>query len=509
MPENENQKPPKVFISYSHDTPAHKQWVAEFASKLVKNGVDVIFDQWDLGLGDDIPKFMERGVSESDRVLMICTDQYVKKADDGKGGVGYEAMIVTGELVRDLGTSKFIPVVRQAKGSALLPRSVSTRFYINLSEEQNYDEQFESLLRELHEVPANRKPPLGKNPFAQQPSGTETPPALSKSGLTIDITEILSDIPSIYHAALDVARQGDLLVWRKIIRQATNPIQEQLKQWRQKYDAQPPKDIKNLNAATLEGISIYAPLFSIALAGVESGRDKFLNQIGFIDEIINPRGWNWAGYTVYSNLPYTIAYIYQALHGGICMQTGQFLQVIKFARSRITLNDNKSYPINKCHNIVGWPDTLGGNSRTGWQFLMNLPEQWKWLEELYGTRDEYREAICAYYIAMNIIEFADTIAENKEDMLKDAQAKRIQIDLDLPLEFMREDKNIVRKGYRLLLTEPEKVRMIWQSKKIPDAKMKELWPVWIFHLKLWLSSQGFFMGMFQIVHENIFDELEQ
>jgi len=214
MSENEDQKTPKVFISYSHDTPSHKQWAAELASKLVKNGVDVIFDQWDLGLGDDVPKFMERSVSESDRVLMICTEQYVKKADEGKGGVGYEAMIVTGELVRDLGTSKFIPVVRQARGSAVLPRSVSTRFYVNLSEDKNYDEQFDSLLRELHEVPTSRKPHLGKNPYAQQPFGAETPPAPSKSSIAIDITQILSDIPSVHDTAIEVARQGDLIIWR-------------------------------------------------------------------------------------------------------------------------------------------------------------------------------------------------------------------------------------------------------------------------------------------------------
>ena len=65
--------------------------------------MDVILDQWDLGLGDDVPKFMEKAVGDADRVLMICTEPYVHKADEGKGGVGYEAMIVTGELVSKRG----------------------------------------------------------------------------------------------------------------------------------------------------------------------------------------------------------------------------------------------------------------------------------------------------------------------------------------------------------------------------------------------------------------------
>lgn len=149
----EEQKIPKVFISYSHDSPDHKRWVTELASKLVDHGVDVVLDQWDLGLGDDVPKFMEKSVRDADRVLMICTETYVNKADDGQGGVGYEAMVVTGELVRNLGTSKFIPVIRQKAKPQLLPKSVTTRFYIDLSDEENFDVQFEALLRELHQAP--------------------------------------------------------------------------------------------------------------------------------------------------------------------------------------------------------------------------------------------------------------------------------------------------------------------------------------------------------------------
>lgn len=166
---------PKVFISYSHDDQDHKRWVAEFASALRNKGVEVHFDQWDLGPGDDIAMYMEQSVRGADRVLMICTEQYVHKADGGKGGVGFEAMIVTGELVRDLGTSKFIPILRQTAGNNLLPISLSTRFYVDLGKPDKYEEQFETLLRELHKMPAEEKPPLGKNPFTISHSALESP----------------------------------------------------------------------------------------------------------------------------------------------------------------------------------------------------------------------------------------------------------------------------------------------------------------------------------------------
>ena len=39
-----NAAAPRVFVSYSHDSQDHKNWVLTLATRLVKNGVDVILD---------------------------------------------------------------------------------------------------------------------------------------------------------------------------------------------------------------------------------------------------------------------------------------------------------------------------------------------------------------------------------------------------------------------------------------------------------------------------------
>ena len=69
---------PRVFISYSHDDQAHKNWALTLATRLVKNGVDVTLDQWDIGLGGDLPHFMESGLTAADRVVAVCTPAYVE-----------------------------------------------------------------------------------------------------------------------------------------------------------------------------------------------------------------------------------------------------------------------------------------------------------------------------------------------------------------------------------------------------------------------------------------------
>lgn len=78
---------PKIFISYSHDNEPHKEWVKELTTYLIENGIEAKLDYWDLDLGSDLAKFMEHGLSKSDRVLIICTDAYIDKANSGKGGV--------------------------------------------------------------------------------------------------------------------------------------------------------------------------------------------------------------------------------------------------------------------------------------------------------------------------------------------------------------------------------------------------------------------------------------
>lgn len=154
---------PTAFISYSHDSQEHKLWVLELATRLRRNGVDAVLDQWDLGPGGDLPHFMEQSIARSNRILMICTERYVQKANGGTGGVGYEKMIVTADLLRQIGSNRVIPVIRQT-GSFDLPTFLGSKFYIDLSSADRFETGFDQLLRELLGAPLFQKPELGPAP---------------------------------------------------------------------------------------------------------------------------------------------------------------------------------------------------------------------------------------------------------------------------------------------------------------------------------------------------------
>jgi hypothetical protein len=178
--------PPRVFVSYSHDSAPHKQWVLAFTTTLRQRGVDAVLDQWELSPGDDLPHFMETQLAQSDFALMICTETYVEKANAGKGGVGYEKMILTGSLLQQIDESKVIPIIRQ-NGTKFLPTFHGTKVYVDFSKDDEAEYAFDELLRKLLNAPLYEKPELGTNPF--RPMGESRPDRTSEG-----VRQIMSDI---------------------------------------------------------------------------------------------------------------------------------------------------------------------------------------------------------------------------------------------------------------------------------------------------------------------------
>ncbi len=494
--------PPKVFISYSHDTPNHKKWVSEFSSRLMENQVAVILDQWDLSPGDDVPKFMEKSVLEADRVLVICTEPYVHKANEGMGGVGYEAMIVTGQLISNLGTKKFIPVIRQVGKDILLPTALSTRCYINLSDDNIYEEEFNKLVNELRNKPKN-KPLFGKSPLAVTPLGNEIPLDNTFNDPIPSITNSTGDVLKIYNTALSIVRKGDVVAWRKIIREAKQITAEETNKWRANNES------KNLTRDILfefvaSGVLPNAPLIVIALAGVESGRAGFNNQISILDAIINPYDWNRSGRVILADFPNTIGFVYHLLHGAMCVSTSQIDVAVNFLNTPIRRNNYPdSLPVIKNYELTGWPDALDGNSTASWKFIKNLPNTYPWLNEIYGNSSDYRSYLCAYYLLMSICEFINEINQWGDSRLKIDEKLRLEV----PLSFFDEEHEVLKKAYQLLLNDHSKIANIWRDAGISDNKVKELWKYWILQSENWFSGADKYRNKDKIIHRNLIDDL--
>lgn len=152
----------KVFISYTWENNEHMVWVEALAARLRRDGIETTLDQWDVHLGDELPSFMEKGIREHDRVLMICTPTYKWKADNRLGGAGYETSQMAAELLNDPKLSKFIPVLRVGSMNDTIPSFLGKRLGVDLSEDgtARYEQQYRALLAELLGK-QKKAPPVG------------------------------------------------------------------------------------------------------------------------------------------------------------------------------------------------------------------------------------------------------------------------------------------------------------------------------------------------------------
>ena len=180
----EKQTNPKVFISYSW---AVQDRVKKLAERLIENGVDVIVDIYDLKNGQDKYLFMEQAVNnpEIQKVLIVCDKTYTQKANCRSGGVGDETVIISPEVYGTTNQTKFIPIIfeKDEHGNPFCPTYLRSRIYIDFSDVDLYEEKFEVLLRDIYQVPLNKKPKLGKKPEWLQDNNfvTSSPTPMDKA----------------------------------------------------------------------------------------------------------------------------------------------------------------------------------------------------------------------------------------------------------------------------------------------------------------------------------------
>ncbi len=132
-------------------------------------------------------------------------------------------------------------------------------------------------------------------------------------------------------------------------------------------------------------------------------------------------------------------------------------------------------------NIIGWPDSLNHTVTIAWKFLMDLPEIWPWLLEVFGTVEFYRAAVCAYYELLNIIEFLDAV--NRDMDL--SQLERIR--LYVPVCFAVVPEAIQRRSARILDENRPFVRDLW-VKTGSTLKKQQQWSDWQKLMLRWITE---------------------
>jgi hypothetical protein len=143
--------PPRVFISYSHDSTLHKDLVLSFAKRLRKDGIDAQIDQYVKGRPPGgWPRWMLDKLDWAEFVLLICTETYYRRfrghEELGTGkGVDWEGQLITLELYQAKSRkTKFVPVIFVSQDKEFIPEPLRDHPY-RLDSEDSYLELYSFL----------------------------------------------------------------------------------------------------------------------------------------------------------------------------------------------------------------------------------------------------------------------------------------------------------------------------------------------------------------------------
>ena len=144
-----------VAISYAHEDISFNEKVIGFANCLrKKHGYNVIIDELlrQQETATDFNEMMAKLISNANKVIVILTSKYKKRADDFIGGVGYEYRIILNEISSN--PKKYIFVSFDNIDNDLIhhiePAALGNREIISLSED---DEKWDELFAKLADKP--------------------------------------------------------------------------------------------------------------------------------------------------------------------------------------------------------------------------------------------------------------------------------------------------------------------------------------------------------------------
>ncbi len=473
---------PRVFISYAFESPEHKRWVGSLATDLRRNGVDTILDQWDLPLGGDVALFMEEGIRTAGRVLLICTPTYARKANEGKGGVGYERLVVTGELAQRVQTTKFICVLRTGSYPEAVPVFAQTKRFVEFTDDARYELALEELLRDIHQAPSDPKPLLGPNPFSGQ---SASPIFLERAMALAEDIVPSEDLEELYARAVKLLRQKDLFGWRRLLRETRRQVAARLLAWRGKLQG------VKIEEATwpswrAEAVQTYEPLFLLALSAVESGIPELADQRALLDDCLEVPNWDLSGLTVVVSMPNVIGYTYHHLLGSFLVSSRVYDAALRLLTTLTRVQGNETQELCAVREMWWGSDELGRMSEEQWNSVAQRYRPQGWLAHFFVREEEYVESLRAYGILASLVELGRFIAQGDgPELLKE----NVDLVLSVPPIFVvgGEPKTAFLAALRRALPDRRTVVLLADTCSIKLEDLYRYWPLWY---KWWLKWHG-------------------
>ena len=137
---------PNVFVSYSHDSAEHRAWVRSLVNRLLRDGIEVVVDAYDLAYGQSIEEFMKRALRRAQKILVVLTPEYRTKAEQGSGGVGFEFPFIESFVVDAAAEGlKVLPILRRGDEKESVPKALNGRLLLAMTAERFEETKYTAL----------------------------------------------------------------------------------------------------------------------------------------------------------------------------------------------------------------------------------------------------------------------------------------------------------------------------------------------------------------------------
>lgn len=159
--EQDSSETIKVFVSYSHDSEAHRERVLALADRLGADGLDVRLDRYVAHPPEGWPRWSQKQIIDAHFVLLVCTQTYRRRfeREETAGAdkvVAWEALIADTVLYEaNARNDKLIPVLFAEGTEADVQVSLRPYARYELSDEQGYEALYRRLTNQP-ETPAPR-----------------------------------------------------------------------------------------------------------------------------------------------------------------------------------------------------------------------------------------------------------------------------------------------------------------------------------------------------------------
>lgn len=171
----------KVFISYSHDSQPHRDFVRGLADQLRTDGLDCLIDQYVNGFPPEgWSRWMENQIEAADFVLLVCTETYLRRyrgqeTDSGKG-VTFEGVVISQSLYDAYyRNTKFVPILPEGGDFGHVPLLLKPYTIYTLPQ------QYDSLYRYLTAQPEYIAPAVGSKRIMPPAQGASVMPTSTPS----------------------------------------------------------------------------------------------------------------------------------------------------------------------------------------------------------------------------------------------------------------------------------------------------------------------------------------